>query len=750
MSDLGEDTSATATPARRRVSRRWIIAGGVALGGGALITVGLSPFSRLPEQRRMIGREGETVVVSALRIASDGGLTVIYPHADMGTGNGTALAQILAEELDADWEQVRIERAPAELAFANGALGQAFIRGETEIPAFLAGPAWLLTRRLAEVMRLQITGGSTAIALTGMEGMRHAGASARYMLIRAAAKAWGAPVSEVGIEKGRLTHRSGRSMGFGDVAEASLAFTPPARLPFKSASDYRIMGRSVSRLDIPAKVDGGAIYSGDVRLPGMVFAAIRACPTPGGQLARVDETPARSRRGVVDVISMPTAVAVTADSFWRAQKAVEALDPVWSPGANAAMSSAGILEAMRASLEEGGLNADYSVGDAEKVLESQAERVIERVYTAPFLAHAAMETVGCVAWFNEGRLEVWGAFQDGLNAKYQAAGFAGIDPELVTIHHTEMGGAFGRRAGALDYLEHAVAVAARTKGPVNLIYSREEDMTHDFYRNASVARMRAVLDGSGRPLAIVHDYAERQDPPDASRFPYAVANLRARYSKGNNPAPWGAWRSVDHSIHGFFIESFIDELAAEAKIDPYDYRRDLLRHDPRSTAVLDAVAEMSGWRQAQAGGGRALGMALKASFGTIVAQVAEVETDASGRLRVPRFWIAADPGFAVNPDGFTQQMEGGVVYGLTAALFGEIAFEAGAVVQTNFWDYPMVRMADCPSIVTRIINSGAKVGGAGEPATPPVAAAVSNALFRATGQRVRALPLSKGFQPGTV
>ena len=736
-------------PKRKGPSRRLLILGGLAAGGGVAIGVALSPFSRLKEQRQMVGRPGESVVVSALRIAPDDTITVIYPHADMGTGNGTALAQILADELDADWSKVQIERAPGETAFANGALGQAYVRGETEIPAPLAGLSWLVTRRLAETMNLQITGGSTAIAMTGMEGMRHAGASARFMLTRAAATSWGVPVSEVDIDNGRIVHASGKSAGFGEFAEASLEFDPPARLPFKSKSAYTQIGKSRPRFDIPPKVTGQAIYSGDIRLPGMVFAAIRGCPVPGGTLESVDASVVSARRGVVQVASLPNAVAVLADNFWRAREAVRALDPVWSPGENAELSSAATLTAMEVAVGSSGLKKDHARGGAARIIDDAGDRAIERTYTVPYLAHAAMETVGCVAWFHDGELEIWGAFQDALVAKFQAVKTAGIPADRVTIHHTEMGGAFGRRGYTIDFLDHAVRIAQQTDAPVNLIYTREEDMTQDYYRNASVARMRAVLGEDGRPEAVSHHYAERHDPKDASRFPYALDSIDVRFANGQSAAPWGAWRSVDHSIHGFFIECFMDELAHEAGQDPYLYRRALLESDPRMLAVLDAAAEMSGWSSFDGSRGSALGMAIKKSFGTVVCEVAEVAVSETGAVRVPNVWLAADPGLVVNPDGFAQQMESGVIYGLTAALYGEIEFEGGQVVQQNFWDYPMVKMADCPNIEVRMIETGAKTGGAGEPGTPPIAAAVANGLFALTGKRIRQLPLSpSGVQLG--
>jgi isoquinoline 1-oxidoreductase beta subunit len=727
---------------QKKPSRRFVILGALAAGGGAAIGFALMPFSRLGEQRAMLAKDREHALLGALRIGADDKVTVIIPHADMGVGNGTALAQQLAEELDADWAKIGIERAPGETAFANYALGQAYLRGDTAIPAALAGPAWLVTRRIAESMNLQITGGSTAIRFTGMEGMRHAGACARWMLTRAAAAAWKVPASEITVENGRLKHASGKDSGFGAFAEAALAFDPPARLPFKARADYKIVGQSKQRLDIPMKVNGAAKYSGDVRLPDMVFAAIRATPVPGGTLQSVDEAPAKAMRGVSAVIKTPNAVAVLADSFWRANQAVNALDPKWNDGANAGMSSAATLTAMEAAVKgEGDLKKDYAQGDGEKVFAS-AKTVVERVYTVPYLAHAAMEPVGCVAQFKDGKLTIWGAFQDALGAKAQAMKTAGLPDANVKIIHTEMGGAFGRRGSTLDFLDHAIAIAKQTDKAVNLTYTREEDMTHDFYRNASAAYMRAVLDKDGRPLAVSHNYAERNDPKESSEFPYAIAGKQAKFVTGLNPAPWGAWRSVDHSIHGFFIESFVDELAHEAKADPMAYRRELLVEEPRFAATLEAVAQMSNWNSAKADKTAGLGVSVVISFGTVVAQVVRVVLE-GGKPRVTDVWLAADPGLCVNPDGFAQQMESGVIYGLTAALYGEITIDKGRVQQTNFPDYPMIKMADCPKIHVKILESGAATGGAGEPGTPPIAAAVANGLFALTGKRARSLPLAK-------
>jgi isoquinoline 1-oxidoreductase beta subunit len=725
-------------------SRRLLLIGGLAAGGGLAVAAALQPFSRLKDQRALIAKPGETPLLGALRIGTDDTLTVIIPHADMGVGNGTALAQMLAEELDADWSKVRIERAPAELAFANGPLGRAFLRGETEIPGALAGTADFATQKIAEQMRLQITGGSTAVRFTGVDGMRRAGAAARQMLIRAAAKGWSVPESDVTIENGVLRHSAScKTSGFGAFAAPATAFAPSPTAPLKAKSAYAIVGQPKPRFDIPAKVTGAATYSGDLRLEGMVYAAIRACPVPGGALKSCDEAPAKAMRGVVQVVKLDGAVAVLADNTWRARQALAALEPEWEKGAYATLSSASTLQAMSAAVaKDDGFKSAKGRGDARAQL-AKAATVVERVYTVPYLAHAAMEPVGCVAQMKDGKLLVWGAFQDALGARYHAAKFAKLNVEDVVLTHTEMGGAFGRRGGTLNFLEQAIGLAQATDRPVNLTYDREEDMRQDYYRNASAARMRASLDGEGYPIAIVHDFAEKHDPPEAFALIYdGVAHYAPRFVEGLNAAPWGPWRSVDHSVHGFFVESFIDELAAEAGADPLAYRKALAKGDARKLAVLDKVAAMSAWDSPrQPGTGK--GVALVESFGTIVAEVIEVVVNPDGLVRVLNVWVAADPGEVVNPNGFAQQMESGVIYGLSAALYERISFVDGAVMEGNFPDYPVITMADCPSIRVETIASGAAPGGAGEPGTPPAAPAYANAVFAASGVRMRDLPFDR-------
>ncbi len=725
------------------VSRRWVILGGLAAGGGLAVGWALSPFSRLGEQRALAGKDGEMGLNGMVRVANSGQVTVLVPHADMGVGNGTALAQMLAEELDADWTQVGFERAPGDMAFANGPLARAFLRGETSIPGFLAGTADFGARKLAEFMRLQITGGSTAVRFTGTDGMRRAGAAARYMLVQAAAAKWGVPASEITVEAGRLSHSSGKQAGLGEFAEAAAQITPPADLPLKAPSAYKIVGQPLPRFDIPGKVDGTALYTQDVRPEGVLHAAIRNCPVPGGMLKAVDDSAVKGRRGVVQVVKLDNAVVVLADNFWRAKEAVNALEPEWAPGANAKLSSADTLAAMRKGLAGNDRTTDFSRGDVAAAL-TKAAKTIEAAYDVPYLCHAQMEPMSCAAQMKDGTLTLWAGFQDALSARFTAAEVAGLPIEKVTVNHMALGGSFGRRI-YFDTLTQAVKIAKQTDKPFILMYTREEDMTQGMYRNISAGTFAGGLDGNGRLTAIDYRFAEKQDPPEASQIFYDVPDVTASYVKGINKAPWGAWRSVDHTVHGFFIESFMDEAAAAAGQDPYQFRQAHLANKPRHLKVLNAVAELARWsekRPASTG----LGIAIVESFGTVVGEVVQVTLGPDKSVKVDEVWVAADPGEVINPDGFEAQMQSGVIYGLSAALFDEITYENGQVVQQNFPDYQVVQMHNAPKITVKMVPSGATTGGGGEPGTPPVSAALANAIVAAGGPRIRSLPLTKSLQ----
>jgi isoquinoline 1-oxidoreductase subunit beta len=722
------------------ISRRWFVLGGLAVGGFA-IGYALTPFSRLGEQRTLTAKPGEAVLHGLVRIANSGNVTAIVPHGDMGVGNGTALAQMLAEELDADWSQVSFERAPADLAYANGWLAQAYMRGDTSIPSVAAGVSAFTFRKMAEAMRLQLTGGSTAVRFTGTDGMRHAGAAARWMLVQAAAKKWNVAASEITVENGRIKHPSGKDAGFGAFAEDAGQMDPPSSVTLKDPKSYKIVGQSVPRFDIPEKVNGTAIYSQDVRRPGMVFAAIRNCPIPGGKLSAVDEKGALNRKGVAQVVKLDNAVAVLADNFWRAKEAVNALEPKWDGGANSKLSSTATLSAMRAAVKSGkDLASDHSRGDIAAARKAAA-KTVDVEYSVPYLCHAQMEPMSCGAHFADGGLEIWGGFQDALSARYAAAEAAGLPYEKVKVTHTALGGSFGRRI-YFDALTQCVRIAKQTDKPVSLMYTREEDMTQGKYRNISAALFEGSLDKDGTLTAIDYRFAEKQDPPESSQIFYDVPNVSARIAKDINKAPWGAWRSVDHTVHGFFIESFIDEAAHAAGKDPYEFRKGLLKDKPRHLAVLNAAAEMARWSEKRPAG-RGLGIAIVESFGTVVAEVMEVTVGADGAVKVNQVWVAADPGEVITPNGFEAQMQSGVIYGLSAALFDEITYENGQVVQQNFPDYPVLTLADAPPVTVKTVQTGARTGGGGEPGTPPAFAALTNAIFAATGKRIRDLPVAK-------
>jgi isoquinoline 1-oxidoreductase beta subunit len=727
-----------------KITRRLMIFGGVAAAGGGLaIGYGLLPYETIDRARKIGGKDGETMLAAWVRIGTDNSVTVIVPHSEMGQGVHTSLPMMLAEELDADWSLVRMEQAPPDMAFANSGLARGYLRGDASIPSWLSGTADFGFRKIAESMNLQLTGGSTSVRFTGVDGMRRTGAAARAMLVKAAAMKWGVGEDTIDAKLSRLTHKaSGRSATYGEMASAAAGMSVPADLPLKSKKDYTIVGTPIRRFDIPSKVNGSTKYGIDVRVPNMSFATIASSPSFGGSLKSLDEKPALAMRGVKKVVKLPFGFAVVADNTWRAKEAMMALKPVWDDGPNGALTSASIYAAMDAALDKGELSEDHAVGDVDGALK-QAKTVVEASYRVPYLAHATMEVMNCTAHFDAGKLTIWGGFQDGLSARVKAAAAAGLPVEAVTLHHTTMGGGFGRRGNTTDYLNKAIAVAKEVDGPVQVVWTREEDITQDFYRHASVARMKAALDDKGRVVAWLHTFTDKFDPPEAITVNYDFPNRAARYAPSINPIPWGPWRSVDHTQHGFFIETFMDELAKAAGKDPFEFRRSHLTGAPRHKAVLELAASMAGWGSALPEG-RARGISMREAFGTIVAQVAEVSLAADGRARVHKVWSAVDPGEVINPATFKAQIQGGAIYGLTAALYGNITIDKGRVVQQNFNDYDMVRMADAPEHEVQVIESGARTGGAGEPGTAPIAAAVGNALFALTGQRQRVLPFVAG------
>jgi len=479
------------------------------------------------------------------------------------------------------------------------------------------------------------------------------------------------------------------------------------------------------------------MFGVDASVPGMKYAAVKAAPVIGNTVARMNASDARNMPGVIDVLNMGDFVAVVADGYWQANQALASVDITFEKTASDDVSGETILAQYADALETGKVKTLVSTGDVSAVSGDNTKRV-ETEYTVPFLAHATMEPMSALAWVRDGECDLYTGTQNPLGTRVITAKTLDMDFEAVRVHNMFLGGGFGRRATP-DYTNQAALISQKTKLPIKLIWSREEDMAQDHYRPSATARMAAVLGEDGYPLSWENTFVHKHDPADASHIFYNIPNQSIGYVESPTHIRFGPWRSVDHTQHGFFTESFIDELAAEAGIDPYDYRRKLLAGKPRYLAVLDAAATLGEWGKTLPDG-QAKGIAIVESFGSLVAEVATVDIS-SGTPRVLHVACAADAGMAVNPDGFTAQMESGIIYGLTAALYGEITIDGGAVEQSNFHDYEMVRMGDAPDIDVVILNSDFPLGGAGEPGTPPISPAVTNAIFAATGRRIRNLPV---------
>ncbi|MFN4240492.1 MAG: molybdopterin cofactor-binding domain-containing protein [Erythrobacter cryptus] len=734
--------SQEAPPARKGIKRRLFLAGAALVAGGGVFALWWADSSARSKARALVEGKGEHAFAAWVKIAEDDSVTIYSPHIDFGQGSHTALGQMLADELDAAWDKVTVEQAPADLAFANAALAKGFLPsmvGETVaglIPDAVIG-------MMARAMPLQITGGSSAIRFTGEVAMRKTGAAVRAALVAEAAARLGVPERELATGNSRVTHApSGRSLRYGELA-ASAAQRPLASDPvLKTRAQWKLIGKPIPRRDIPAKVDGSAVYGIDFTLPGMRVATIAMAPVRGGRLESLDEAPALAVKGVEKVVRLDDAVIVVGKGYWQARKGLEALAPRWSDGGHGAISTAAIYAA-QARLRQSAQKPDNEggSGDVEAALSAAGARRIEAEYRVPFLHHAMMEPFALTGHFKDGKLYLWGGLQDPLSTRTRAAKAAGLAVEDVVFTPMIMGGGFGRRFPDLVEIIDQVAVLARqVPYPVKLIWSREEELRHGTYRPQSSALLTGAVK-DGRITAMRIDYVQSGSAEGEVPFIYDLPAVSRRHFAYRSNQIDGPWRSVNATQMGFYTESFIDELAAAAGEDPYRFRRKHLPQGSRHVKVLDEVARRAGWgTPLPAGVGR--GIAIVESFGTIVAEVVEAALKEDGTPKVLRAWAVVDCGTTINPLNAEAQIMGGLIMGLSSAIGEQVTLEQGAVVESNFTDYPILKLADAPPVVdVHFIDSGAKTGGIGEPGLPPASPALANALAALTGKRIRTLPV---------
>ena len=719
------------------ITRRHFVVASASAAGGLAISVafpGLADAASIGAQAW--GPESTPNEINAfLAIDPDGSILIRSPHQEMGQGAITALPMIVAEELECDWSKVKVE---------------------------YASPARNLREK--NVYGEMTTVGSRGVR-TSWQMLLQAGASARERLIAAAAQRWNVSPSDCEAANSKITHKAtGRSFDYGalaaDAANIKLDKEPAIRTP----DQFKLIGKRLARLDTPLKINGSAKFAIDTKVPDMVYAAVAACPVFGGKLKSVDDAPAKGRRGILQVVKLENAVVVVADRFWRAKEALALLKPEWDVGAAGNTDSAQFAKLYRDTLDGPMVSArnDGSVDDAF----GKGGKLVEAVYEAPHLAHATMEPLNATVHLQPDKLEVWLGSQTPMGTIRQAAAASGLKPEQIVIHNCFLGGGFGRRS-INDEMRQAILVAKEVGKPVKLVWTREEDMTQDRYRPQAAVRMKAALGSDGMPTAFdakiavgsilrstginkVVNGIEAQAVEGFANIPYAIPNVRVGCMLKNTHVPVMFWRSVGSSQNAFFVESYIDELAQAAGQDPYKFRRTLLAGKSDFLGVLDTIAEKSDWGK-PLGQGRGRGIAIHECYGSIIGQVAEVTVSQKGEVKVDRVVAAVDCGHVVNPGIVEAQIQSGVIYGLSAALYGEITVKQGRVEQGNFDEYQVVRLADTPKIeVYLALSGGKKWGGIGEPGTAATAPAVANAVFAATGTRVRSMPLKNLKLPGPV
>ncbi|MGE0144242.1 MAG: molybdopterin cofactor-binding domain-containing protein [Planctomycetota bacterium] len=704
------------------LSRRGFLRASAAAGGGLLLAFRLPAATESAADARAVFEPNAFV-----RVASDGRVTVIINKAEMGQGISTSLTMVLAEELDADWQQIGFEFAPADLVYAHPGYG------------------------------IQMTGGSTSTM--GMtEPMRRAGAVARAMLVSAAASRLGVPIGELTTAGGIVTHAaSGRTLGYGELAAAAAELPVPDDVTLKSPADWQLVGKPTHRLDTPAKVAGTAVFALDVYVPGMLTALVLHPPVFGGKAKSVDDRAARAIPGVRDVIDVGSGVAVVADGFWAAKRGRDALVVDWDAGANASLDSAALRAEYQAKATQPGLVARQS-GEAERAL-ADATRTLVADYSVPYLAHAPMEPLNCVVHWQDDRAEIWAGTQFQTVDQGAAAAVFGIAPEKVTLHTTFLGGGFGRRANpASDYIVEACMIAKRCAAPVKLVWTREDDMRSGYYRPMWHSRIRAGIDADGSITAwdhcivgqsilagtpfeafLVKNGIDGTSVEGAEDLPYAIDNVRVSLHTTKVPVPTLWWRSVGHSHTAFVVESFLDEIAAATRQDPLALRRKLLTGKDRHLGVLELAATKAGYGR-ELPRGQAHGIAVHFSFNSYVAMVVLASIE-NGWPRVHEVTCAVDCGRTINPDTVVAQLEGAVGFALTTAFYSAITLRDGRVEQSNFHDYRLLRIHEMPRVSVHIVPSALPPTGVGEPGVPPLAPALCNALFRLTGKRIRSLPI---------
>jgi isoquinoline 1-oxidoreductase subunit beta len=704
------------------LSRRNFLRAAAAASGGLIVSVSVP----LLDRRADAAGPNDFVPNAFIRIGSDDSIVLTMPYVEMGQGTYTSISMLIAEELEVDLQQIKIEHAaPNEKLYANPLLG------------------------------VQATGGSTAIRAAWVP-MRQAGAIARTMLVSAAAKRWNVDLASCRAQNGHVLHPStGRKLRYGELAADAAQLPVPKDVALKPAEDFKLIGKPMKRLDTPAKVNGSAVFGIDARPPGVKIATLAQSPVFGGRLKSVDDRAAKAVNGVRQIVRLDDAVAVVADHMGAAKKGLAALVIEWDSGPHDNLSTAEIAsELEQATLKPGPVA--QNIGDVEKAMASAVTK-IEAIYQAPFLAHAAMEPMNCTVQVRPDACEVWVGIQALARAQAAAAKVIGLPLDKVIVHNHLIGGGFGRRLES-DGVARAVEIAKQVDGPVKVVWTREEDIQHDMYRPYWFDRFTAGLDAQGMPVAWTHRYAgssvvARWLPPGfkdgldpdsiegAINLVYALPNMHVEYLRAEPPGiPTAFWRSVGPSHTVFVTESFIDELAAAAKQDPVAYRRALLDQSPRAKAVLDLAAKKAGWGESlPARSGR--GVSLQHVFGTYMAQVAEVEVAQSGEVRVRRVVCAVDCGSVVNPDTVQAQVQGAIIFGITAALYGEITVKNGRVEQTNFDTYQILRMNEAPAINVHIVQSAEAPGGMGEPGTSAIVPAIVNAIFATTGKRLRKMPV---------